>query len=81
MFLTVTWIFYQWAISPITELFTPQAGFLLIYNIREGVSGGMVHTFSHLRFYTERFKLEEKSLTNDPHMELFIATGNILASG
>lgn len=50
MFLTVTWIFYQWAISPITELFTPQAGFLLIYNIREGVSGGMVHTFSHLRF-------------------------------
>lgn len=52
-FLTMTWIFCQWAISLIIELFTPQAGFLLIYNIRERVSGGMVYTFSCLRFQTE----------------------------
>ena len=80
-FLTMTWIFCQWAISLIIELLTPQAGFLLIYNIRERVSGGMVYSFSCLRFQTERFKLEEKSLTNYPYMKLFIATGNILASG
>ena len=49
----MTWIFCQWAISLIIELFTPQAGFLLIYNIRERVSGGMVYTFSCLRFQTE----------------------------
>lgn len=51
------------------------------YTTLERESGGRVHTFSCLRFQIERFKLEEKSLTHDPHMKLYTAIGRLLASG